>query len=641
VSGSESSDSAKLDTILAIKTAVANSKLDDAAYLVKQVAMHNPRWAWARLLVSEALIYTGRELEAEEILTETLTRDPRNLKGLQLLSLSLERRGRLLDSRDVLVLAARTRPDDAALVAQAAKILRESGNPLEAETLEKEHHWLDKFDISRLAQWKDESFGGEPERGSRIPALYLDLLEKIICNSIYQDGSIIAGGERSFDAECRNNGRDIPILAHSMIGSLRLRQLRRACETVISENIFGDFFEAGVWRGGASILMSGVLKAYGDKCRKVWVADSFSGLPPPDPRYEKDSLTQFNFHERTELAVSIVQVRDNFSRYDLFDERVMFVQGLFHESLPTLPPLTIAVLRLDGDLYSSTMDCLVNLYDRVVPGGFVIIDDYGVVIDARRAVLDFRRERTIDEPMFAIDGDGIYWRKGAERADTPLAQIIGQAQNTITSSEANNPTTDKIAATEARAWEFMWVFWKEGTPFLSLFRQLDTRNLLELACGHGRHSEYVLSNFGDRVRSLVMMDILQSNIDWCLKRFGNRDKVKFIRNSGTGFQPVEEASVTAIFCYDAMVHFHRSVVLSYLNDAKRVLISDGKALLHHSNYASDPDVPFSKNPRARAFMSASLFRSYAENVGLEVVSQQIIPWGNTANHDCLTLVRKP
>jgi O-methyltransferase/8-demethyl-8-(2,3-dimethoxy-alpha-L-rhamnosyl)tetracenomycin-C 4'-O-methyltransferase len=361
--------------------------------------------------MSEALIHARREQEAEGILVETLERVPSSIKALQLLSLSLERRGRQLDAQKAFIQAARIRPDDAALVAKAAEMLRRSGNSPEAEILEQEHRWLENFAINRLSRWKDEPLKEPPQPGSRIPALYLDLLEKILCNTIYQDGSITASGNRPFDAERRNCGQDIPIRAHTMIGSLRLRQLRRACEAVLSEHVLGDFFEAGVWRGGVSILMRGVIEAYGDRHRKVWVADSFAGLPPPDRRYEKDALTQFNFQERRELAIGGDQVRDNFSRYDLLDKRVEFLQGLFHETLPVLPPYKIAVLRLDGDLYSSTMDCLVNLYDHVAPNGFVIVDDYGVVIDARRAVLDFRRQRDIGQPMLAIDGDGVFWRK--------------------------------------------------------------------------------------------------------------------------------------------------------------------------------------------------------------------------------------
>jgi len=216
--------------------------------------------------------------------------------------------------------------------------------------------------------------------------------------------------------------------------------------------------------------------------------------------------------------------------------------------------------------------------------------------------------------------------------------------------KSKTPTTETRAASEALVWEnsqyyenaekWTWLFWSENKPFLPLFRQLDIEQLLELACGHGRHSEHVLSNYGDRVKSLIMMDILQSNVDWCLKRIPDQGKVGVIRNQGTDFRPVEDASLTGIFCYDAMVHFHGDVVQAYLKDAQRVLRPGGKALIHHSNYSKNPDVPFGQNPHARAFMSAALFKLCAGKAGLEVLSQNVISWGKVPDLDCLTLLRK-
>jgi SAM-dependent methyltransferase len=221
----------------------------------------------------------------------------------------------------------------------------------------------------------------------------------------------------------------------------------------------------------------------------------------------------------------------------------------------------------------------------------------------------------------------------------------------MSNSDLQNTTVDAIATTEAQVWdgspyyddaeEWTWLFWSEDQSFLPLFRQLDLSHLLELACGHGRHGEYVLTHFGEQVKSFVMMDILQSNVGYCRARIGDRENLLIIANSGTGYSPVPDASLTAIFCYDAMVHFHRDVVRSYLGDANRVLLPGGKGLFHHSNYAFDPDMHFGLNPHARAFMSSALFKKYAESVGLEVIEQKIITWGENADLDCLSLIRKP
>ena len=208
-----------------------------------------------------------------------------------------------------------------------------------------------------------------------------------------------------------------------------------------------------------------------------------------------------------------------------------------------------------------------------------------------------------------------------------------------------------IAKDEALVWDnssyyedaekWLWLFWNEETAFLQLFNQLDKTSMLELACGHGRHSEYLLKNFDAEVKSIVLMDILQSNINYCMERIGVRSEVRYIKNEGTDFQLISDSSLTGIFCYDAMVHFNRKVVKSYLMDTMRVLLPGGKALFHHSNYSFDPDMHFGQNPHARAFMSASLFRKYANEVGLEVIEQKILPWGGEADLDCLSLLARP
>jgi len=128
--------------------------------------------------------------------------------------------------------------------------------------------------------------------------------------------------------------------------------------------------------GQTSIFMRGILKAYGVGDRQVWVADSFEGLPPPDAaRYPKDAGSEFHRHET--LAVSLEEVRSNFERYGLLDEQVRFLKGWFRVSLPAAPTEKLAIMRLDGDMYESTMDGLVWLYPKLSPGGFCIIDDFG------------------------------------------------------------------------------------------------------------------------------------------------------------------------------------------------------------------------------------------------------------------------
>ena len=212
-----------------------------------------------------------------------------------------------------------------------------------------------------------------------------------------------------FDAARREDGKDWPADAETMIGMKRLANVRACVESVIADGVPGDLIETGAWRGGATIYMRAILKAHGETGRKVWVADSFEGLPAFDGRYEADAGDQH--HTRDELAISVDQVRDNFRRYDLLDDQVEFLVGWFSDTLPTAPIDKLAVLRLDGDMYSSTMDALDALYDKVSPGGYVIVDDYGAVPACAKAIHDFRDSRGITDPIDEIDWAGVFWRK--------------------------------------------------------------------------------------------------------------------------------------------------------------------------------------------------------------------------------------
>ncbi|WP_426960170.1 TylF/MycF/NovP-related O-methyltransferase [Muricoccus radiodurans] len=209
--------------------------------------------------------------------------------------------------------------------------------------------------------------------------------------------------------ELREVGADWPPRAHTMIGLRRLENIQSCVEAVLRDGIPGDLLEAGVWRGGASIFMRGILAAYSDMTRQVWLADSFQGLPPPDAeRYPADR--DFDLSTMDQLAISRSEVEANFRAYALLDERVRFLEGFFADTLPSAPVDRLSVLRLDGDLYASTMQVLEPLYDRLSPGGFVIVDDYSLP-PCRAAINDFRAARGITDPIETVDWTGIFWRK--------------------------------------------------------------------------------------------------------------------------------------------------------------------------------------------------------------------------------------
>jgi len=240
--------------------------------------------------------------------------------------------------------------------------------------------------------------------------LYIELMQRCLLGLVYEDPAQDPWSNGGFDINKRLLGRDWPLVAHSMIGKQRMDNLREVVELVLSRSIPGDFIETGVWRGGACIFMRAMLAAYGVTDRIVWCADSFAGLPPPDAEhYPADAGDQHHTFEQ--LAVSLEEVKTNFSRYGLLDEQVRFLKGWFKDTLPSAPIEKLAILRLDGDMYESTIDALNALYHKVVPGGAIIVDDFGAVAGCRQAIADFFQAHRIDVPIHDIDGIGAWWIK--------------------------------------------------------------------------------------------------------------------------------------------------------------------------------------------------------------------------------------
>lgn len=246
----------------------------------------------------------------------------------------------------------------------------------------------------------------------RINTMRPDIVQTI--RTARDDGSMILWPEadgQSYDP------RNLSEQVHTMIGRRRLDHLHHCLDTILADDIPGDLIETGVWRGGATIFMRAHLAAHDITDRTVWVADSFDGLPPP--AIQEDIGYDLSKRQQPILAISEDRVRDLFRRYDLLDDAVRFLPGWFKDTLHKAPIGPLALLRLDGDLYESTMDALEALYDKVVPGGFIIIDDYGALPPCRKAVEDFRSERKITQPLERIDWTGMYWRKDGVAAKRP------------------------------------------------------------------------------------------------------------------------------------------------------------------------------------------------------------------------------
>jgi O-methyltransferase len=235
----------------------------------------------------------------------------------------------------------------------------------------------------------------------------------------------------------RVNGKHWPRRGLTMVGLQRLDDLQRCVESVIAEGVEGDLIEAGVWRGGASMLMRATLDTLGAAGRTVWVADSFSGFPGPaaeasPPRGRRD-LSHFDF-----LAVPLEEVRANFERFGL-EDGVRFVPGLFDETMPRLRRGRWSVIRLDGDTYDASRVTLESLYPGLTAGGYLIVDDYELLPECKRAVDEYRSEQGITEPIEPVDWTCVRWR----RESAPEPQETEWSPE-IPETEADGPGRDRV-----------------------------------------------------------------------------------------------------------------------------------------------------------------------------------------------------
>ena len=179
------------------------------------------------------------------------------------------------------------------------------------------------------------------------------------------------------------------------------------------------------------------------------------------------------------------------------------------------------------------------------------------------------------------------------------------------------------------------IFWSNSSPFKHLFDKLDITEVVELACGRGRH----VPQYIEKADSIILADILQKNIDFCKERFQGIDKIKYYTKSGCDLEEIENNSVTAIFSYDAMVHFESIDVYHYLQETYRILKPGGMALFHHSNNSKDYKATFLSGECGRNYMSMGLFAHFADRAGLEVVQQMEYKWTDSLT-DGITLLKK-
>jgi O-methyltransferase len=336
-----------------------------------------------------------------------------------------------------------TRPHSHA--AQSPSGIRPPNKRTTEESLRSDHL---KHETDREIRAARPRPGAEPLRTA-----YLDLLKLCLCDLAGARTLSVSrtGDTRRPDSQVKSRelgeeelplrvmGSDWPYSGLTMVGLQRLDDLQACVESIVGDGVEGDLIEAGAWRGGASILARATLDSLGADDRTVWVADSFRGLPEPDPGFPEDrhlDLSRVDF-----LAVPAAEVRAHFARFGC-EQGVRLVEGFFDQTLPELRGRHWSLVRLDGDTYEATWVGLDSLYPGLSLGGYLIVDDFGLIPECRAAVHDYRREHRISEPLEEVDWNGVRWRResgsgpgpasapeASRRVSRPLSRVSARREN--------------------------------------------------------------------------------------------------------------------------------------------------------------------------------------------------------------------
>jgi O-methyltransferase len=265
-----------------------------------------------------------------------------------------------------------------------------------------------------------------PEEYSRndLAAKYLQAMKVSLTGTLLKTPKILPNvgnasllQEMAYDEAKRVAGEDWPKFGLTMVGEHRLDNIHDLFKRIIQDDVPGDFVECGVWRGGASMYAKAVVEAYAPRSRRVHLVDSFEGLPKsttPTP-VDNDLWSRMDY-----LKVGKDDIADGFKKLGLLNGGVLFHKGYFRYSAARLRDELhvdhkgIALLRMDGDMYESTMDILYNLYDLVPASGCVIVDDW-TIPECRRAIEEFRTRNKVHDEVVSIDDRAVFWCKSHAR----------------------------------------------------------------------------------------------------------------------------------------------------------------------------------------------------------------------------------
>ena len=338
-------------------------------------------------------------------------------------------------------------------------------------------------------------------------------------------------------------------------------------------------------------------------------------------------------------------------------------QGDSSSLLAAMPDKSFDFIYIDGDhTYDGVVKDLAQAARKIKEDGWIVCNDYTIYSPLEqtkygvyRAVNEFCLEHGYEiiylglHPWsyhdVALKKINPVERDNQLNKSTPAKPMVMQPSEKIPA--APSPVSDtnlrQLAKFVGDDWkdrpyfneaeQYMEQQWREAVwPFI---HSADFSSVLDLAAGHGRNSEKLKQH----AKKIHIVDINRENIDFCQKRFAADDRFTFTQNDGCSLDFLPAASISLVYCFDAMVHFDSDVVRTYLREFARVLQPNGLGFCHHSNYTQNPGGDVHKNPGWRNFMSQALFAHYCRKEGLVVVKSKVIDW-ELPGSDCITLFRK-
>jgi SAM-dependent methyltransferase len=244
-------------------------------------------------------------------------------------------------------------------------------------------------------------------------------------------------------------------------------------------------------------------------------------------------------------------------------------------------------------------------------------------------------------PRLIVLSKTLRGKRDAETVGAAISEIV-RWKNIVSVRDAFNYGIQRPGHYFGDAEPFMEKQWQ--SIIWPIIRNSDFTCTLEIACGHGRQSNFLRRH----ARELHLVDVNSACIEACRRRFGEQIdecRVHYHITDGNHLRMIADSSISFVSSWDSMVHFDKTVMRDYVIEIARVLAPGGTAFLHHSNIgALRPNSDWMDNHGTRGDMSAAAFREYADEAGLNLSFQRLSGTGDgwgMDDLDCLSLVTKP